>query len=159
MIADATVRLARPEDALAIAVMSRELIEHGLPWRWRAGRIVRAIQASDTNVAVVGPAGAPQAFGIMSYREDDAHLLLLAVQAADQRRGLGSAVLLWLERVARCAGAQCIVVESRRENVAARSFYNEHAYHECAIAPAMYSGAVDGVRLRKWLRAAAQPPG
>jgi ribosomal-protein-alanine N-acetyltransferase len=151
---DVAVRLAEPADAPAIAAMSRDLIEHGLPWRWRAPRITRSIAAEDTNVAVVGPRGAPTAFGIMNYRDDDAHLLLFAVRPEHQRRGIGSALLAWLEAVARCAGVQRIVVESRHENVAARSFYNEHGYHEREIAHRMYSGRVDGVRLEKWLRAA-----
>ena len=30
------VRLARRADAAAIAALSRDEIEHGLPWRWRA---------------------------------------------------------------------------------------------------------------------------
>ena len=49
-------------------------------------------------------------------------------------------------------GSQRIRVEARRGNLDARSFYNEHGYHERFIAHRMYSGAVDGVRLEKWLR-------
>ena len=40
------------------------------------------------------------------------------------------------------------------DNEAARSFYNEHGYHERDVAPRMYSGRLDGVRLEKWLRVA-----
>ena len=40
------------------------------------------------------------------------------------------------------------------DNVAARSFYNEHGYQEGDIERAMYSGRLDGVKLEKWLRAA-----
>jgi len=80
MIADIAVRLAVPADAAAIAAISRDHIEQGLPWRWRPERIVRAIRDRDTNVAVVGEPGAIVAFGIMSYRDDDAHLLLFAVE-------------------------------------------------------------------------------
>lgn len=153
MLADTTIRLADDGDAEPIAALSRELIEHGLPWRWRPARIRRAIRAADTNVVVAGPAGAPQGFGIMAYRDDQAHLLLFAVAPAHQRQGLGTALLRWLEDVARAAGAQRIRVEARRENVAARCFYNEHGYHERELEPAMYAGVVDGVRLEKWLRA------
>lgn len=152
MIADTTVRLAVPADAAAIAAMSRECIEQGLAWKWRAGRIVRAIHDPETNVVVVGPPGAIVAFGIMSYLQDDAHLLLFAVQPRSRRQGLGSAVLRWLEDVARSAGAQRIRVEARRDNLAAREFYNELGYHERAIAQDMYAEEVDGVRLEKWLR-------
>ena len=94
---------------------------------------------------------APGAFGIMYYADDDAHLLLFAVRASRQRQGVGSALLRWLEEAARAAGAQRIRVEARMDNAAARSFYNEHGYHERDRAPRMYSGRVEGVRLEKWL--------
>jgi [ribosomal protein S18]-alanine N-acetyltransferase len=154
MIADTAVRLAVPADAAAIAALSRDTIEQGLPWGWRPERIVRAIRAPDTNVAVIGPPGAVSAFGIMRYREDDAHLLLFAVDPARRRQGLGSALLLWLEEVARVAGARRIQLEARRDNEAARSFYSEHGYHERAIRPGMYRADVDGIKLEKWLRPA-----
>lgn len=137
MIADVTIRLATRADAADIAGMSRDYIEHGLPWRWRHDRIAAAIANPDTNVAVVGDPGAVVAFGIMSYADVDAHLLLFAVRSASRRSGVGSAVLLWLEAVARAAGTQRIQVEARRENVAARNFYSEHGYHERLIKRAM----------------------
>ena len=152
MIADVTIRLATRADAAYIAAMSRDYIEHGLPWRWRHDRIAAAIRNPDTNVAVVGEPGSLTAFGIMSYADVDAHLLLFAVRSASQRMGVGSAVLLWLEAVARTAGAKRIQVEARRENAAARHFYSEHGYHERAIKKAMYSGIADGIRLEKLLR-------
>jgi len=152
MITDIAIRLAAIADASTIAALSRDTIEQGLPWSWRPGRVARAIRAGDTNVVVAGPAGRIDGFGIMSYLEDDAHLLLFAVRPEHRRRGVGSALLRWLEEVARACGARRIRVEARRENEAARSFYNEHGYHERAIAHGMYSGVVDGVRLEKWLR-------
>jgi ribosomal-protein-alanine N-acetyltransferase len=146
------LRLATPADAAGIAAMSRDTIERGLPWTWRPERVARSIRDANTNVVVAGPAEAIAGFGIMSYLDTDAHLLLLAVHPLRRREGLGSAILEWLEDVARAAGARRIRVEARRDNIAARSFYNEHAYHERAIREAMYSGMADGVRMEKWLR-------
>jgi ribosomal protein S18 acetylase RimI-like enzyme len=151
MLAESAVRLAVPADAGPIAAMSREYIEHGLPWSWLPARVERAIRNPDTNVAVVGEPGAIDAFGIMSYRETDAHLLLFAVHHRSRRQGVGSALLLWLEDVARAGGARRIRVEARWDNVAARNFYSEHGYHERSIRKAMYSGTLDGVLLEKWL--------
>jgi len=152
MRTELALRLASPADAQAIALLSRDTIEQGLPWSWRPERVARAIGDRNTNVVVAGPAGALAGFGIMSYLDTDAHLLLLAVHPLRRRAGLGSAILEWLEDVARAAGARRIRLEARRDNVAARSFYNEHAYHERAIREAMYSGVADGVRMEKWLR-------
>lgn len=155
MTADPPVRLARPEDAEDIAAMSRDLIERGLPWNWRAGRVLRAIREPETNVAVARGDEGLLAFGIMEYLENDAYLALFAVRPASQRRGIGSALLQWLEASARAAGAQRIRVEARRDNVAARSFYNELGYHEVAIRQGRYRDGIDGVVLEKWLRATA----
>ena len=151
MLAATVVRIAVPADAGAIAAMSRDYIEQGLPWSWLPARVERAMRNPDTNVAVVGPPGALQAFGIMAYRDPDAHLLLFAVRERSRRQGLGSALLLWLEDVARAGGARRIRVEARWDNVAARNFYSEHGYHERSIRKRMYSGALDGVLLEKWL--------
>lgn len=154
MIADVAVRLAHPADAAAIAALSRDEIERGLAWRWRPQRIADAIADADTNVAVVdGAQDTLAGFGIMVYRDDTAHLLLFAVHPTRRRSGVGSALLRWLEAVARTAGITRIRLEARLDNVAARCFYSEHGYHERTIRRAMYSAAVHGVRLEKWLNA------
>ena len=147
------IRLATQADAHDIALMSRDLIEYGLPWTWRPERVAGAIASPDTNVVVVREAGVLQAFGIMEYLDDDAYLVLFAVRPSRQRQGVGSAVLRWLEAAALAAGAGRVRVDARRDNVAARSFYNEHGYHEVRIAARRYSGQVDQVRLEKWFRA------
>jgi len=146
------VSLALKSDASDIAGMSRELIEHGLPWTWRPERVSRAIAASNVNVAVIREQQGLSAFGIMEYWDEDAHLTLLAVRPVRRRQGVGTAVLRWLEGSAFVAGARRIRVEARRDNVAARSFYNEHGYHELVIRSHMYSGMLDGIQLEKWLR-------
>jgi ribosomal-protein-alanine N-acetyltransferase len=148
-----TIRLATSSDAPAIAALSRDEIERGLPWTWRAPRVLRAIEDAETNVIVVGPPGEVRAFGVMYYADDDAHLLLFAVRRSLQRQGVGTALLRWLEDVARAAGARRIRVEARMDNEAARSFYNEHGYHEGDVVRRMYSSRLDGVELEKWLRA------
>ena len=135
--------------------MSRAYIEVGLPWRWTPARVAASISDAQTNVAVVrhaGKQGGLVAFGIMSYRADDAHLLLLAVHRAHRRAGIASALVQWLEEVARVAGSARVLVEARRDNEAARCLYAEHGYHELAIERAMYSGLADGIHLQKWLR-------
>jgi len=151
VLSNLTIRLATPADAFAIAALSRAEIEHGLPWAWREPRVRRAIADPDINAIVLGPPGAVAAFGLMYYADDDAHLLLFAVHPARRRQGVGTALLQWLEAAARAAGARRIRVEARMDNVAARSFYNEHGYQEGAIVRALYSGRLDGVKLEKWL--------
>ncbi len=152
MTAHPDVRFATLADAPAIAAMSRDYIEHGMPWGWGYDRVAKAIADPETNVAVMGPPGAVIAFGIMSYSEDEAHLLLFAVRRAHQRKGIGGALLTWLEAVARAGGAKRIHVEARADNIAGRNFYFDHGYHERKYELGMYRGLVDGVRFEKWLR-------
>jgi [ribosomal protein S18]-alanine N-acetyltransferase len=146
-----SIELALRADATHIASMSRDLIEHDLPWSWRDRRVAQAIADANTNVAVVREAGLIIAFGIMEYLEDEAHLVLFAVARDRQRQGIGRQLLAWLEESALVAGARCIRVEARRENEAARCFYNEAGYHEQSIERGMYSKALDGIRLERWL--------
>jgi ribosomal-protein-alanine N-acetyltransferase len=87
----------------------------------------------------------------MIYRDEAAHLSLFCVKASHRRQGVGSAILRWLEDVARTAGARCIRLECRRDNAAARDFYGEHGYHERAIARGYYQGREDAVQLEKFL--------
>ena len=145
------IRLATRADAADIARMSRDEIEQGLPWSWTESRVLGAIQNADTNVAVVGERGALAAFGIMAYRDEVAHLLLFSVRPAHRRKGLGRALLRWLEAVGIDAGIQRVVVECRRDNATARNFYAEFGYHEMAIAKGYYRGVEDAIRLEKWL--------
>jgi ribosomal-protein-alanine N-acetyltransferase len=152
VIADVAVRLARPEDAPCIAAMSRDHIEAGLGWGWTSSRVLRALRDGRTNGVVAGPMHALHGFAIMRYHEDHAHLLLLAVDLAQRRRGIATAMIDWLEAVARTAGATHIRVECRRSNDAARGLYNQLGYHERAILRDAYAPRVDGIRLEKWLR-------
>lgn len=89
-------------------------------------------------------------FGIMQY-EEEAHLLLFAVDPGNRRQGVGSALLEWLEAVAKTAGLQRVQLECRRENEAARNFYGARGYHERVIVRRMYEGVEDGIRLEKQL--------
>jgi [ribosomal protein S18]-alanine N-acetyltransferase len=153
MITDASIRLASASDAADIAALSRDQIEQGLGWSWTRERVERSIHNPDINVAVVRDARALLAFGIMSYRDEAAHLLLFAVRKSHQRLGIGSVLLRWLEDVAHEAGILKIHVECRRTNAGARNFYGEHGYYEQIISPGYYGGIEDAIRLEKWLAA------
>ena len=156
MRAEIAIQLATPADAVDIACLSRDTIEQGLPWRWTPARVQRCIRDRATNVAVVREPEAFRGFGIMRYGEEEAHLLLLAVHPERRRLGIGSALLAWLEEVARAAGVACVRLEARQQNEAARCFYNEHGYHEGALRNDRYATSVHGVTLEKWLRVETQ---
>lgn len=156
MIDACEIRLAMPSDAERIAVMSRDFIEHGLGWNWDAARIARRIRHRATNVVVAESGADLVGFGIMEYRDDQAHLLLFGVEPIYRRRGIGSGLLNWLETCATTAGIELIFLESRVINTAARGFYAAHGYRELAVLPRYYSGREDAVRMGKDLAVAAR---
>jgi ribosomal-protein-alanine N-acetyltransferase len=160
MTADTRLRLAHRGHAQAIAALSRDRIERGLGWSWTARRVVRSMADADTNVLVALDASdAVCGFAIMKFGDDEAHLLLLAVQAEQGRRGIGSAMVGWLEAVAGVAGVRRIFLEAREANGPARAFYRRLGYREIELLPGYYQGREDSVRLLKdlWENAGVTP--
>lgn len=154
MSADATIRLATSVDAARVAALSRDLIEHGLGWSWTPQRVHQSIVDPATNVVIAVSAGARVGFGIMKYRDDDAHLLLLAVATGHARCGFGAGLLGWLEASARAAGLAQVHLEARESNAAARAFYLRLGYRECQVVDGYYQGREASVRMSKDLRVA-----
>jgi [ribosomal protein S18]-alanine N-acetyltransferase len=155
MISHCQIRLALPADACRIAEMSRDYIEYGLGWRWTPGRIVTAIHALDTNLAVACRRDVLAGFGLMQYKDDEAHLILLAVREQCRRSGVATALLRWLEEAALTAGIGAVYLEARMRNREARAFYRKLGYQEIAVVRGYYQGREDGVRIARdlWLQA------
>ena len=148
-----TVRLAAPADAPTIARMSRDLIERGLGWSWTPLRVQRSIADPQTNVVVAETLAGIVGFGIMKYHDDEAHLLLLAVRPECLRRGIGAALVAWLEATARVAGVGQAYLEARASNVGALAFYRRLGYEEIQSVPGYYRGIEASRRMAKdlWL--------
>lgn len=159
MLASTSVRLAMPQDARDIARFSRDFIEHGLGWTYTEAKIIRAIQSATTNVAVIDDRGILPAFGIMDYGMTTAHLVLLGVQPAMRRRGLGGQVLCWLEQCAVTAGIERIRLEARADNPQAISFYQKQGYRVRDRIPGYYRGILDAVCLEKAAGDSGSQPG
>ena len=147
----ATVRFATRTDALAIAEMSRDLVEAGLGWSWTKERVLRTLRHPDTNAIVAVRDGDRAGFAIMKYGDEEAHLVLLAVSPAHGRHGVGSAMVDWLEASARIAGNARVTLEARAGNAAARSFYERLGYAQSQLLPGYYSGRETSVRMVKHL--------
>ena len=151
MITNLQIGLASAADVAVIADMSRSEIEYGLPWGWTAARVARVMRDATVNVAVVRRSSGFAGFGIMKYGDDRAHLALFAVHAAHRRAGVGSALLAWLEEVARVAGIVTITAEARIDNASGMAFYEHHGFVQTGRIAHMYHGQLDGVRLVKRL--------
>ncbi|HEV7915517.1 MAG TPA: GNAT family N-acetyltransferase [Albitalea sp.] len=152
MIDQYDINLAFAADAAAISELSRDAIEHGLPWSWTPRRVARSIRDRSTNVIVARQPGGLLGFGIMKYEEEEAHLLLLAVHTAQRRKGVGSALLAWLEATVGAAGIGIVRLETRAKNDEARSFYRHHGFEEVGLHEGYYQGVEDAMRMAKDLR-------
>ena len=149
MIASYEIGLAQPSDAERIAALSRRTVEYGLDWTWTPRRVLRSLTDAATNTIVARGAGPLLGFAIMKYRDTEAHLLLLAVEAAQRRRGVASALLEWLEITVRTAGIESIRAEVRASNRAARAFYRRRGFAVRRTLPGYYQGVDDALVLVK----------
>ncbi len=136
---------ARLEEATAIAMLSRDIIEAGLAWVWTPRAIAREILRKDTEVIVARLEGRIVGFAAMRFLDDDAHLLLLGVVPAHQRQGLGRRLLAWLEKCAGTAGILRIQLQVRADNERARAFYRALGYREVRRWRGYYQGREDAV--------------
>lgn len=118
--------------------MSRLHVEHGLRWRWTPSRIRQHIREKETMVLVASIDGVIEGFAIMKFNDEDAHLLLLAVNPASQRAGIGTALVRWLEKSCQTAGIHDIRLEVRASNKHARTFYENLGYRFVGQVAAYY---------------------
>jgi ribosomal-protein-alanine N-acetyltransferase len=144
---------ARFGDAEAMAMMSRDLIEAGLGWSYRAARLGRLITDPDSVALVARDGARPVGFGIMTYADEHAHLVLLAVTPAHQQRGIGRRMVVWLVDTALVAGIASVHVELRADNRPAYALYRSAGFAETLRIPGYYRGRETAVRMLRLLRA------
>lgn len=151
------LELAREGEAARIALLSRNLIEHGLPWAWTPGRVRRCIQARDYVVLVARLPRQICGFAVMQYLQRHAHLCLLGVPPDFRRMGIGRNLLTWLEKTARTAGIFQVILEVREINQAAVVFYEKHGYSQTRLLPSYYAPTENAVRMQRDLTIKALP--
>jgi ribosomal-protein-alanine N-acetyltransferase len=148
-----TLDLARFADAVPIALMSRRLIEAGLPsWSWTTRRVARHVHDPESVVLAARRGDELAGFAIMGFGEEAAHLNLLAVEPRFRRCGLGRRMVRWLEASAQVAGTFEVSLEVRAGNRIARQFYRVLGYSEADLIPGYYDRIEDAVRMVRDLR-------
>ena len=149
--------MARGDDAAAIAQMSRLLIESGLPWSWTASRVRHYVYDPESAVIVARDGRRFVGFAIMKFLDAHAHLNLLAVRPGYQQRGVGTALVRWLESSARTAGIFDIQLELRAQNTAAQRFYEKLGYSAAGTRRRYYAGLEDAVCMARNLSVVSTP--
>jgi ribosomal-protein-alanine N-acetyltransferase len=136
--------------------MSRDLIEHGLGWGYRAERVAEFIRDPDV-VALTSHDGLRiTGFAIMRFGDERAHLVLLAVDPAHRRRGVARGLVEWLLQSAAVAGMSSVHVELRADNRAAHALYRTMGFAESLRIPGYYRGRETAVRMLRILRMPGQ---
>jgi ribosomal-protein-alanine N-acetyltransferase len=157
-LAGTSLRLARQSDAPTLAAMSRDLIETGLGWHYRAERIGQLLGNADTVSLVACENARPAGFAIMTLGEERAHLVLLAVCADQHRRGIGRRLTQWLVETAVTAGIATVHVELRAQNKAAYLFYRALGFEQTLRIAGYYRGRETAIRMMRLLRAPGLVP-
>lgn len=85
-----------------------------------------------------------------------AHIITLDVAQSRRREGVGSAMLLELEKNFGRRGVQTILLETAIDNQAAVAFWKSHGYRVEAILQRYYLGRLDAYEMRKKLNASEQ---
>jgi len=154
-LADIALRLARRADAPTLAAMSRDLIEKGLGWHYRADRVAKLLSDPETVTVVACERERTTGFAIMTVNDERAHIVLLAVLPTHQRRGIGRRLTAWLVATATTAGVISIHVELRVANKAAYALYRSMDFAETLRLERYYRGRETAIRMLRLLR----PPG
>jgi [ribosomal protein S18]-alanine N-acetyltransferase len=150
---DITLQLASRSNAEAIAAMSRDLIESGLGWQYRAERIRGLMNDPETAALVARDGDRVIGFAIMSFSDERAHLVLMAVRPPEQRRGIARRMTRWLVESAATAGIASIHLELRARNEGAYAFYRAMGFAETLRLPGYYLGRETAIRMMRMLRA------
>lgn len=92
------------------------------------------------------------AFGVRRGWLRGPYLQFLAVLPEGQRRGIGSAVLDWLEAEARASGERNLLVLTSAFNVPALAFYERHGFTRVGPLPDLVADGITEILLHKRLR-------
>ncbi len=142
-----TIEIARDQDALLIAAMSKDLIEFGLPWRWKPSRVLSMIRDPDSVVLVAREDNNLVAFALMEYHEIHGHLNLLATDPGYRRRGHARQLLQWLLASARVAGLATIGLEVRSDSDGAQAFYQRLGFRIEKRRKGYYTQGIDALNM------------
>lgn len=141
------LQFATQQDAKAIGIMSRILIEEGLTWSWTPEKVARHIQNPNSLVVIAKNYGEILGFAILECFQARAHLSLLAISIPYQRMGIGKHLIAFLEQCVWFSGITLISLEVRKKNHCARKFYHSLEYDEVRNIPKYYGGRETAIQL------------
>lgn len=142
------VECARPSDAEAIAALGANAFARG----WSEASIAAELTRPDAEVWAVRAGGGISGFLLARRALDQLEVLLVAVRAAERRRGVGAALVAGALDAARLSGLRVVHLEVRASNAAAIRLYRRHGFREVGRRTRYYEGREDAVLMSLALR-------
>ena len=146
---------AQVRDASKIAQMSRDLVEPGLGWSWRTGRVSQQLKSPrGVNLVALDAKRRIIGFALLSLRERRGHLLLCAVEPKWRRHGVGRALLRRTQEIATLMELEQLQLEVRAQNQGAQAFYASLGFQIAHRLKGYYHNQEDALLMIKRLEAA-----
>jgi ribosomal-protein-alanine N-acetyltransferase len=121
------------------------------PFPWTRGNFADSLRSGYSSWVLRDSQGTLQAYAIVMFALDEAHLLNLSVAREVQRVGLGWRTLEWMAEVARGHGARTMLLEVRPSNPAAIRLYERYGFQCIGVRRGYYpahAGREDAVVMR-----------
>jgi ribosomal-protein-alanine N-acetyltransferase len=129
------------------------------PFPWTDGIFRDCLKVGYSAWIVASPTDEVLAYSIMSMAVGEAHILNLCVEPAYHQQGLGRFLLAHLQRLARGAGMDILLLEVRKSNAAAIALYLGMGFHKLGVRKAYYparEGSEDALLLGHSLKPAGR---
>lgn len=134
-----------------------EIERRAYPFPWTEGIFRDCLKAGYSAWIVTSAADEILAYGMMSMAVGEAHILNLCVEPGEQRQGLGKFLLAHLQRLARGAGMDLLLLEVRKSNTAAIALYLGMGFSKLGVRKGYYpamEGSEDALLLGYELKSA-----
>ncbi|MFN0303939.1 MAG: GNAT family N-acetyltransferase [Burkholderiales bacterium] len=149
---DLSIKLATDDDLSAIAYMSRDLVEVGLPWRWTPEFVGKVLRDKSIVTIVCCDRGIVVAFASMYFSDEVARLIRVAVEPPYRGMGIARQMLEWLKVSCYTAGITRIDSKHRLKSRTARLFYRKCGFREHALHPRYYADSETAVGMSLTLK-------
>jgi ribosomal-protein-alanine N-acetyltransferase len=139
------VSSAEPDDIPEIACLAAI----SLPQPWPARVFEQELRLTEARLCVAKQGA--RRIGFLAARRvaDEVHILSLAVDPSQRRRGVARALLDALLRDESASGARSALLEVRASNVAARAFYANSGFVAVGRRPRYYANGEDALLMTR----------
>ena len=131
------MRAMTPDDVDAVLAIEQAVQR----FPWTRGNFIDVLSSGYICRVHETDSGEIRGYAILMPTVDEAELLNIGVAAAQQRKGLGRAMLAEMLNVARGRNMKRVFLEVRSSNVAAIALYRSAGFSEAGVRRGYYQGA------------------